>query len=214
MAFIHTIPPAHAEGRVRELYQQAQNRFGYVPNWTQAFSLRPGVLDGWTGLLRSIQSNLSVRSYELATLATARALRSSYCALAHGSVLADKVFDAATVASIAAGAPETPLEPGERAAMAFAEKVARSADHITSANIEVLRSHGYRDEEIFDLAATAAARCFFSKLLDALGVQPDSSFNDLDPTLRRALTVGRPVDDLPASRLPEVASTAPQPQGA
>ena len=213
MAFIHTIPPADAEGQVRELYQQAQDRFGYVPNWTQAFSLRPGVLDGWTGLLRSIQSNLSVRSYELATLAAARALRSSYCALAHGSVLADKVFDAATVASIAAGAPETPLEPGERAVMAFAEKVARSADQITSADIEVLRSHGYRDEEIFDLAAAAAARCFFSKILDALGVPPDSSFNDLDPALRRALTVGRPVDDLPASRLPEVASTTPQPPG-
>ena len=95
MAFIHTIPPADAEGRVRELYQQAQDRFGYVPNWTQAFSLRPGVLDGWTGLLRSIQSSLSVRSYELATLAAARALRSSYCALAHGSVLADKVSQVA-----------------------------------------------------------------------------------------------------------------------
>jgi uncharacterized peroxidase-related enzyme len=176
-----------------------------VPNWTQAFSLRPAVLEGWTGLLRSIQSNLSVRSYELATLAAARALRSSYCALAHGSVLADKVFDAATVAAIATGAPETPLKPGERAVMAFAEKVARSADEMTSADIEVLRSHGYRDEEIFDLAATAAARCFFSKLLDALGVQPDSSFNGLDPTLRRALTVGRPVDDLPAARVPEVA---------
>ena len=205
MAFLHTIRPADAEGPVREMYQQAQSRFGYVPNWTQAFSLRPGVLEGWTGLLRSIQSNLSVRSYELATLAAARALRSSYCALAHGSVLADKVFDAATVAAIATGAPETPLKPGERALMAFAEKVARSADQMTSADIEVLRSHGYRDEEIFDLAATAAARCFFSKLLDALGVQPDSSFNGLDPTLRRALTVGRPVDDLPAARVPEVA---------
>ena len=89
--------------------------------------------------------------------------------------------------------------------MAFAEKVARNADQITSADIEVLRSHGYRDEEIFDLAAAAAARCFFSKLLDALGVQPDSSFNELDPTLRQALTVGRPIADRPAANLPEPA---------
>jgi uncharacterized peroxidase-related enzyme len=204
MAFIHTIPPSRAEGPVREMYQQTQSRFGYVPNWAQAFSLRPGVLGGWVALLSSVQSNLSVRSYELVTLAAARALRSSYCALAHGSVLADKVFDAPTVAAIATGAPEAPLEPRERAAMAFAEKVARSADQITTADVEVLRSHGYRDEEIFDLAAAAAARCFFSKLLDALGVEPDSSYNDLDPTLRRALTVGRPVADLPAARLPEV----------
>ena len=204
MAFLHTIAPADAEGPVRDMYQQVQSRFGYVPNWAKAFSLRPGVLDGWAVLLRSIQSNLSVRSYELATLAAARALRSSYCSLAHGSVLAAKVFDATTVAAIAADAPETPLESGERAVMAFAEKVARSADQISSTDIEALRSHGYRDEEIFDVAAAAAARCFFSKLLDALGVLPDSSFNDLDPTLRRALTVGRPVDDLPAVRVPEV----------
>jgi len=43
------------------------------------------------------------------------------------------------------------------------------------------------------VAATAAARCFFSKLLDALGIQADASFNELDPALRQALTVGRPV---------------------
>jgi uncharacterized peroxidase-related enzyme len=193
MAFIRTIPPSEAEGAVREMYEQARGRFGYVPNWAQAFSLRPGVQAGWTDLLRSIQSNLSVRSYELATLAAARALRSSYCSLAHGSVLADKVLDAPTVTAIMKGAPDSPLEPGERAMMAFVEKVVLDADRITAGDIELLRSHGYRDEEIFDLAAAAAARCFFSKLLDALGVQADSTFNDLDPTLRQALTVGRPV---------------------
>src|SRR6266498_596378 len=212
MAFLHTIPPADAAGPVREMYEQAQSRFGYVPNWTQAFSLRPEMLDGWTALLRSVQSNLSVRHYELATLAAARALNSSYCALAHGSVLADKVFDAATVAAIATDALDTPLETRERAVMLFAEKVARSADQITSGDIEALRSHGYRDEEIFDLAA-AAARCFFSKLLDAVGVRPDSVFNNLDPALRRALTVGRPVDDLPSEKLPDLGSTAPRSPG-
>jgi|GraSoiStandDraft_58_1057296.scaffolds.fasta_scaffold552186_2 hypothetical protein len=58
MAFIRTIPPSDAEGPVREMYEQAQGRFGYVPNLTQAFSLRPGVMAGWVALLRSIQSNL------------------------------------------------------------------------------------------------------------------------------------------------------------
>lgn len=197
MAFIRTIPPSDAEGPVREMYEQARGRFGYVPNWAKAFSLRPGVMDGWVTLLRSIQSNLPVRSYELATLAAARALRSSYCSLAHGSVLANKVFDPAAVSAIMAGVPESPLEPREHAMMAFVEKVVLNADRIGSADVDALRSHGYRDEEIFDLAATAAARCFFSKLLDALGVQADSTFNELDPTLRRVLTVGRPVADRP-----------------
>ena len=197
MAFIRTIPPADAEGPVREMYRQVHERFGYVPNWAQAFSLRPDVRDGWAALLKSIQSSLTVRRYELATLAAARALRSSYCALAHGSVLAEKVFDAAAVTAIMNGVPESPLEPGERAMMAFVEKVVLNADRITAKDIEVLRSHGYQDQEIFDVAAAAAARCFFSKLLDALGVQADSTFGELDPPLRQALTVGRPVANRP-----------------
>lgn len=195
MAFIRTIPPSEAQGAVREMYEQAARRFGYVPNWAQAFSLRPGVRDGWAALLTSIQSNLPARTYELATLAAARALRSSYCALAHGSVLADKVFDPATVTAVMKDAHEAPLEPGERAMMAFVEKVVLNADRVSRADIEVLKSHGYQDEEIFDVAAAAAARCFFSKLLDALGVQADPTFNDLDPAMREVLTVGRPIAD-------------------
>jgi len=108
-------------------------------------------------------------------------------------VLANKVFDAKTVTAIATDARESPLDARERAMMAFAEQVALNADRITAADIDTLRSHGYGDEEIFDIVAAAAARCFFSKLLDALGVQADSIFNDLDPALRQALTVGRPV---------------------
>jgi uncharacterized peroxidase-related enzyme len=191
MAYIQTIAPDAAQGPVRQMYEGVRGRFGFVPNWALAFSLRPAVLEGWTGLLKSISSNLPVRTYELATLAAARAIRSSYCSLAHGSVLADKVFDAPTVTAIMKDGG--PLEPRERAMMAFAEKVAVSADRVTEADVEGLRAHGYRDEEIFDVAAAAAARCFFAKLVDALGVQADAAFHRLDPAMREALTVGRPV---------------------
>src|SRR5437762_1770711 len=47
--------------------------------------------------------------------------------------------------------------------------------------------------EIFDIAATAAARCFFSKLLDALGAEPDAAFAALEDDLKRQLTPGRPI---------------------
>jgi hypothetical protein len=50
-----------------------------------------------------------------------------------------------------------------------------------------------RDAEIFDVAAIAAARAFFTKLLDALGTEPDAAYMGLDEPLRTALTVGRPI---------------------
>ncbi len=46
---------------------------------------------------------------------------------------------------------------------------------------------------MIDVALAAAARCFFSKALDAVGTQPDSSYLNLDEKLRGVLTVGRPI---------------------
>jgi hypothetical protein len=67
------------------------------------------------------------------------------------------------------------------------------ATSIDQADIDRLRSLGLSDADIEDLVLAAAARCFFSKTLDALGVEPDAKYADLDRGLRDALTVGRPI---------------------
>lgn len=193
--FIRTIPRSEAQGQVAQMYQEIEQRVGYFPNWVQAFSLRPEVWRGWDALVAAIRPNLSARTYELATLAAARALRSTYCSMAHGRVLAEKVFDPATVTAIMQDADALPLEPRERALMAFAERIVLSPERITAAEVDELRSHGFEDAEIFDVAAAASARCFFAKLLDALGVQADARFHELDRALRDSLTVGRPIAD-------------------
>jgi len=46
-----------------------------------------------------------------------------------------------------------------------------------------------------DVILAAAVRCFFSKTLDGLGVLPDAKYRELDPGLREALVVGRPIAD-------------------
>jgi uncharacterized peroxidase-related enzyme len=193
MTFIRTIPPSEADGPVRAMYDEIHAQQGIIPNWARAFSLRPTVRSGWAALIGAIRATMSVRRYELVTLAAARAIRSSYCSLAHGRVLATTVFDAAAVTNIMRGEASGVLEPAEMAMMNFAEKLALRADQISESDVAALRAHGFSDAEIFDIAATAAARCFFSKLLDALGVQADASFHDMEPAMRDALIVGRPV---------------------
>ena len=150
-------------------------------------------MDSWAKLLKSIRSTMDARRYELVTLAAARALRCSYCALAHGRVLESQFFSTEELSRIASGAGDDALPPAEAAVMSFAEKVVRQADAVTLEDVEALRRHGLDDGEIFDVAAAAAARCFFSKLLDALGAEPDSSYRALAPELRSVLTVGRPI---------------------
>jgi uncharacterized peroxidase-related enzyme len=193
MSFLRTIPVTEATGEVRRMYEQNQARYGYVPNYAKTFSLRPHVLDAWAQLQKSIRSTMSSRRYELVTLAAARALRCSYCALAHGRLLESQFFSTEELTRIALETEGSALEPAEAAVMAFAEKVVRQAEAVTPEDVEVLREHGLEDGEIFDVAAAAAARCFFSKLIDALGSEPDRGYEALSPELRNALTVGRPI---------------------
>ena len=50
-------------------------------------------------------------------------------------------------------------------------------------------------EDVADVVAAAAIRCFFTKVVDGLGFQPDAAYEDLDEGLREALVVGRPIED-------------------
>jgi uncharacterized peroxidase-related enzyme len=193
MAFIHTVPVDQAEGEVLAMYEKTQAAVGYVSNYAKVFSHRPPVMAAWSGLLASIRANLDSRRYELITLAAARALRSSYCMLAHGSILRKQFYSAEQLTAIAGSTGGGELAPADAAMMAFAEKVAGDASAITEGDVRALREHGLSDAEIFDVAAAAAARCFFSKLLDALGVEPDAAYESLEAELKRRLTPGRPI---------------------
>lgn len=196
MPFIDTVPVSQATDEVQRMYQVNQARLGYVPNYAKVFSHRPRVMDAWAELQKSIKSNMDLRRFELVTLATARALRSSYCSLAHGTVLKSRFFSSEELTRIARSEP-SPLDEVDRAIMSFAEKIARHADRITREDVQALRDHGLTDPEIFDIATTAAARCFFSKTLDALGAEPDASYRVLGDELCEALTVGRAISPEP-----------------
>ena len=158
-------------------------------NLERAFALRPEVYAAWRELVTAVKATSDERRYELATLAAARRLRSSYCSLAHGKVLAEQFYDFDSVPRLPEG-----LDDADRAIMDFAEQVVADATAITQADVDELRAHGLSDGEIFDVVLAATIRCFFSKTLDALGVQPDAEFAELDPAFREPLTVGRPIE--------------------
>jgi uncharacterized peroxidase-related enzyme len=193
MTFIETIPEDGAPPDVSALYDADREIAGFVRNFTRAFSLAPEVYVVWQQLNAVIKARMDARRYELATLAAARRLRSSYCVLAHGSVLVDKFIEPETLQAIVADHRDGGLDPVDVAVMYLADKVAADAAAVTEADIDRLRSAGLSDLDIVDVVLAAAARCFFCKTLDGLGVQPDARYRELDPGLQGVLTVGRPI---------------------
>jgi uncharacterized peroxidase-related enzyme len=165
-----------------------------VPNnFERAFAERPEVLAAWVELNGSIKAGMDLRRYELATLAAARRLRSSYCCLAHGTVLLER-FDE-PVREIALDHRTAGLDEVDVAVMDLAERVVDDAGSIGDADLQRLRDLGLSETDIMDVVLAAAARCFFAKTLDALGVRPDASYAELAPELREVLVVGRPIAD-------------------
>src|SRR5436190_20081436 len=193
MAYIETIPEADASGDVAALYEADLGAVGFVRNLTKAFSLAPEVCAIWVQLNTAIKARMDLRRYELATIAAARRIRSSYCMLAHGSVLLDRYLEPDSLRAIVADHRGGALEPVDVAVMDLADKVADDATCVTEADIDGLRAFGLSDSEILDVVLAAAARCFFSKTLDGLGVEADARYRELEPELLSALTVGRPV---------------------
>ena len=193
MAFIDLVAEEHA-GDAADLLAADRAQRGYLPNYGRAFAHRPEVYRAWRALLRAVTANMDERRYELATVAAARRLRSSYCMLSHGKALADKFLTEGEVEALARAEPTGALDDVERAVMELADKVAGDATSVTQVDVDRLRAHGLTDDEIADVVLAAAARCFFSKTLDGLGVQPDAAYRALPTSFREALTVGRPIE--------------------
>jgi uncharacterized peroxidase-related enzyme len=194
VAFIRLISDDEAAGEAAALFAADLAEDGYVANMTRLFARRPDVLAGWVHLLTAIRDGMDRRRYELVTVAAARRLRSSSCMLAHGQVLAEQFLEPSAVRAIALDHRSAGLDPADVAVMDLAGKVVDDATSVTQEDVDRLRDLGLADDEVFDVVAAAAVRCFLTKMLDALGVQPDSAFARLEPAdLRDALVVGRPI---------------------
>ena len=187
-----------AVGDAADLYEQDRRRDGQVRNYTKTFAARPQVYRAWQALNGAVKSGMELRRYEVATVAAARELRSSYCALAHGSVLAGIIGEEG-VRELVDDGDAGLLSETDRAVAELATKIAADASSITEADYERLRSLGFTDADILDVVLATAARCFFSTVLDATGTLPDSSYGSaLSAPTVAALTVGRPIDDAAA----------------
>ena len=202
MPFIETTTPEHATEAVADMYARQQAAWGYVPDYAKVFCHRPEVMARWGRLLAEIKRPMDRRTFELVTFVAAHELRNTACTLAHGKALRE-FFNDEHIVAIAAGKVDAVLGDAEAALVRFARQIARDASRVTWGQVRALKDLGYSDAEIFDVAATAAGRAFFTKVLDALGVEPDAPFRGLEPAFRQPLAVGRPIAVRPPARLPE-----------
>lgn len=200
MAFIDTISASWVTGEAFAMYDRQQKHYGYVPNYATVFCHRPEVMRRWGELLAALKRPMNKRRFELVTFAAAHELKSTLCTLAHGQALL-AFFSVDDVIAMARGETPISLSAAEGALLRFARHVARDASSVTAEEVAELKAHGYSDAEVFDIAAVAAGRAFFTKIIESLGVAADAPLREMSAELRAALTVGRPIEVVEPDRL-------------
>lgn len=185
MSIFATPEPTEVSGLAAEFYDDDLAHLGYVPEHTRVMAINPEAYQAWEQLVGAIARPMGMRRYELVTLAAARGVKSEHCLLAHGNKSL-RYIDEDELTRIAFDYREAGLPESEVAMMEFAEKVSTASHAMTDADSQRLRDLGFTDREIVDIALAAAARNYFSRAIQALGVAVDVP-PGLPDTLREAL---------------------------
>lgn len=192
--FISGVAEGEAQGAVAEYYEAQRAMWGFLPNYAATFSHRPEVAQAWQALNLAIRGGMDRRRYEIATIAASRARRSTYCTTAHSMFLRDVCGDEAAMLSANGLADGGALDEVDGAVYDFATAVATDAAGIEQADIDRLRAVGLSDADIADVVFAAAARCFFTAVLDGSGARLDAeTAAAFPPDQLAAMVVGRPV---------------------
>ena len=134
--FIEAPDESTVDGDVAEWYQRQRDAWGYLPNY--APRSRPGPTSPRRGTRSTTRSedHMDRRRFELATIAAARAYRSTYCMAAHCKFLRDDCDDESTMRAVAADPSGADLDATDRAVVDFATQVAQDASSITAADVQ------------------------------------------------------------------------------
>jgi AhpD family alkylhydroperoxidase len=150
MARIQPIDMDQAQGKAAELLDEVVARGGEPGPMVRAMANAPALLRGYLDLTRAMKrSHIDRRITERINLAVHEWLSCDYCLVAH------------TRAARQLGVPDSEIqlarqgtssEPEIAAIVAFAQQALAAPAEIGDADVERLRSHGYRDEQIAEVA--------------------------------------------------------------
>ena len=190
--FIKTIEPDEATGEIADLYNAEIASMGKVMQATQCWSARPDMILPVERLLHQLRDNFSLGlvNFRLITFVAAKYVPSSYCSHVYFKSLSGAIGREQALA-VQADYRNAGLSEQQVAMLAYAEQITRDASQIGQADIDRLRTVGFTDLNIADIALAASYRNFMSRYFDAVGATVEPEFLDADPVVRAQMSVGK-----------------------
>jgi uncharacterized peroxidase-related enzyme len=164
---------------IRSRILGVQEKSGFVPNVFLTLAYRPEefrAFFAYHDALMEKPGTLSKAEREMIVVATSGLNQCQYCVVAHGAILRIRARNPLIADQVAVNHRKADLKPRERAMLDFAVKVAESSHAIEDADYERLKSHGFSDDDAWDIAAIVALFAMSNRLANAFSIRPNDEF--------------------------------------
>ncbi len=156
-----------------------QEKAGFVPNVFLALAHRPDefrAFFAYHDALMERDSGLSKAEMEMIVVATSGANNCLYCVVAHGAVLRIRAKDPLVADQVAVNYRKADITERQKAMLAFAMKVCEESRSIGEGDFDILRQHGFSDDEIWDIGAITALFGLSNRMANMLSMRPNDEF--------------------------------------
>jgi len=191
MAWIKTITPKDAKGRLKTIYDRISGPDGDVDNILMAHSLRPHTLEGHMTLYKYVlhHPKNTLDKWFLEAIGTYVSYLNgcTYCFEHHYHGMARLIGDEAKSkcirAAIEAGTIDNldDLNEQERAALKYAKALTVNPNDMNESEISDLRDSGLNDGEILEINQVVAYFAYANRMVQGLGVSTEGDIMGLSP---------------------------------
>jgi uncharacterized peroxidase-related enzyme len=156
-----------------------QEKSGFVPNVFLTLAHRPDefrAFFAYHDALMDKPGNLTKAEREMIVVATSSANQCQYCVVAHGAILRVRAKNPLIADQVAINYRKADITDRQRAMLDFAMKVTLEAYAVNGADMEVLKSYGFNQEDIWDISAIAAFFAMSNRLANVTQMRPNDEF--------------------------------------
>ncbi len=164
---------------IRTRILAVQEKSGFVPNVFLTLAYRPDefrAFFAYHDALMDKDSGLTKAEREMIVVATSIANQCQYCVVAHGAILRIRAKNPLIADQIAANYRKADITPRQKAMLDFAMKVSAEAHKVTDADFSDLASHGFSNDDIWDIAAVAAFFGLSNRIANVSNMRPNDEF--------------------------------------
>ncbi len=164
---------------IRDRILAVQEKSGFVPNVFLTLAYRPEefrAFFAYHDALMDKNGGLTKAEREMIVVATSSANQCHYCVIAHGAILRIRAKNPLIADQIAVNYRKADITPRQRAMLDFAMKVSMEAHNISEQDFADVASHGFSDDDIWDIAAISAFFGLSNRMANVTAMRPNDEF--------------------------------------